>query len=726
MTDLELWAGAECTVNRTGDEFNDQLVLTGHHDRLDDLAALADLGVKALRFPVLWERVSPDPLDEPDWDWSDRGLGLLKRLQIRPIVGLVHHGSGPRHTSLLEDSFVEGLAAHALATARRYPWVNDWTPVNEPLTTARFSALYGHWHPHARDEGAFWTALVKQVEATRAAMKAIRSVNPSARLIQTDDLGRTYATLVLADQAGFDNVRRWMGWDLLCGRVDPQHDLWGRLCDFGLGASLRSLIDDPCPPDVLGINHYLTSDRFLDHRLQRYPAHTHGHNGTQAFADVEAVRVLDPPSAGLRGALEEAWERYGLPLAITEVHNGCSREEQLRWFAEAWATAGDLRGSGVDVQAVTSWALYGNNGWNTLLTAPGIYEPGAYDMRAGRPRPTAMAKLMKAVSTGSALPHAATGAGWWRRPSRLHHPAVSRPAPLRNHPPSGSGPSTARTILILGATGTLGQALARSCRDRGLACHITARSELDLHDPVSIAAALQRHQPWAVVNAAGWVRVDDAEEEREACMRANAIGAIALAEACAARNIATVNFSSDLVFGRGNRTTYAESDAPAPLNVYGESKWRMEQAVARLPGEHLVVRTAAFFSPHDPHNFAAAVIDRLRRGERFAAAADCFVSPTYVPHLCEATLDLLIDGETGVWHLSNGELVSWAQFAARISRACGLDEGMIDFVSGDELGWRAIRPPSSALVSERGAVMPALSQAIERFAREIQGFARIE
>jgi dTDP-4-dehydrorhamnose reductase len=203
-------------------------------------------------------------------------------------------------------------------------------------------------------------------------------------------------------------------------------------------------------------------------------------------------------------------------------------------------------------------------------------------------------------------------------------------------------------------------------------------------------------------------------------MRANAEGAAALAEACTARNIATVNFSSDLVFGSASRATYRESDTPAPLNVYGESKWRMEQAIAGLPGEHLVVRTAAFFSPDDPHNFAVAVVNRLRRGERFAAAADCSVSPTYVPHLCNATLDLLIDGETGVWHLSNGELVSWAQFAVRISRACGLDEGMIDFVSSDELGWKASRPAASALASERGAVMPALSQALELFAQELE------
>lgn len=722
MIDLELWAGAECTVNRVGDEFRDQLILTGHDRRPSDIELLPDLGVKALRFPVLWERVSPDQHSAPDWDWSDRGLNLLRALQLRPIIGLVHHGSGPRHTSLLDDSFVDGLAAHALATARRYPWVTDWTPVNEPLTTARFSALYGYWYPHARDEAAFWTALLTQVEATRAAMEAIRSVNPSARLIQTDDLGRTYATSALADQAGFDNARRWMGWDLLCGRVDPGHDLWKRLCDHGLEARLRSLADQPCVPDMLGINHYLTSDRFLDHRLQRYPPRTHGSNATRAFADVEAVRVLDPPAAGLRGALQEAWHRYGLPLAVTEVHNGCSREEQLRWFTEAWSTADELRSQGTDVRAVTAWALYGSSGWNTLLTAPGLYESGAYDVRSGAPRPTAMAQLMRALTTNRTLPPAAEGLGWWHRPSRLHHPVVSRPAPMSAHsPPARPG---ARLVLILGATGTLGQALARACARRGLAYHLSGRAELDLLDPASIAATLDRHRPWAVMNAAGWVRVDEAEDNDTACMRINAGGALAVAHACTTRAIPTVNFSTDLVFGDACLSVYRESDVPAPLNIYGKSKWRMEQALANLSGQHLIVRTAAFFSPWDRYNFAVAVVDRLRRKERFAAAKDSFVSPTYVPHLCEATLDLLIDEAAGLWHLSNEEAVSWAQFAVRISRACGLDESLIDFVCSGDLGWKASRPRASPLASEKGALMPSLSQAVQQFARELEGLVR--
>jgi dTDP-4-dehydrorhamnose reductase len=93
---LEIWAGVECTVNRVGNEYSDQLELNGHATRLEDLDLFAELGISAIRYPVLWERTAPNSLDEPNWLWADVRLHRLKELGIRPIVGLVHHGSGPR------------------------------------------------------------------------------------------------------------------------------------------------------------------------------------------------------------------------------------------------------------------------------------------------------------------------------------------------------------------------------------------------------------------------------------------------------------------------------------------------------------------------------------------------------------------------------------------------------------------------------------------------------
>lgn len=714
---MELWGGLECTVNRVGDRWGDQIQLTGHDVRDDDIALLAELGLSAIRYPILWERISPNRPDERKWGWTDRRVAELRKHKLRVIAGLVHHGSGPHYTDLLADSFAPGLARHARAVAERYPWIDDWTPVNEPVTTARFSALYGLWYPHRRDERAFWLALLNQVDATRLAMDAVRAVNPSARLIQTDDLGRTYGTAPLRDQSAFDNQRRWAGWDLLCGMVIPGHPLHDRLAALGFGERLRAIADAPYPPDVIGINHYLTSDRFLDHRISRYPATQAGGNGRAAYVDVEAIRALTPPPQGLEGALREAWARYGLPLAVTEAHNGCTRDEQMRWMADAWHSARRLRDEGVDVRAVTSWALLGSNGWDTLLTRPGRYETGAFDVTAGTPRPTALARLLpRLAKEGGARPVA--GQGWWTRPIRLTHPVVPRPAGVRHHrmaQPAGD----ARPILICGATGTLGQAIARACRHRDLPFVLTGREQLELADPGSIARALDAYRPAAAINAAGWVRVDDAEEEADACHAANAVGTAALSEACARRDIPTVTFSTDLVFDGQAGRAYHEEDRANPLNAYGRSKLDAERAVRRLDGRHLIVRTAAFFSPFDPHNFAWHAAEALKRGAHFAAASDHVVSPTYVPHLADAVLDLLIDEATGLWHLTNGSPISWSDFAAQIAVACRQDGSLVDPVPGSALGWRAPRPKMSALDSNRGRVMPSLERAIGCFAAEM-------
>ncbi len=678
----------------------------------------AALGLKTLRYPLVWERASAEIGAPPDWSWTDARLGRIRELGIRPIAGLLHHGSGPRGTDLLDPAFPRLFADYARAAAERYPWIEAWTPINEPLTTARFAALYGVWYPHLRDESAFWTALLNQIEATQLAMAEIRKVNPAAQLIQTEDLGRTYGTRPVGHQIAYDNARRWMTWDLLCGRVGPEHFLHGRLKAFGLGERLAAIADAPCPPDVIGVNHYLTSDRFLDHNIQAYPAGVRGGNDWMAFADVEAIRVATPAPGGLEGALEEAWSRYELPLAVTESHNGCTREEQVRWIREAWDIASRLRVRGVDIRAVTSWALLGSYDWQSLLTRDeGAYEVGAFDVRGRRPRPTAVAAELNRIAAGQGMQHPATiGPGWWRRDVRLEYKPVMRtPDAAEPRREWRAGPGEGRPLLITGATGTLGQALAHACELRGIAYRLTSRQDLRLEDVDSIARCLDATEAWGLINAAGWVRVDEAEADPEACHLANAVGAINLARACAERNVAFLTYSSDLVFDGRKGAPYVESDPPSPLNVYGASKAAAERGVLEAGGRPLIVRTAAFFSPHDPWNFADHVRRTLAAGQSFAAAEDLVVSPTYVPHLVEASLDLLIDGETGVRHIANGGAVTWAGFAIRLAQAFGLDARLVEAVPHARFGWAAPRPMAAPLATERGEVLPSLEQAIQRY-----------
>ncbi|HUP79551.1 MAG TPA: hypothetical protein VM260_13450, partial [Pirellula sp.] len=188
-TELQLWGGIECTRNRVDSIYFDQLQMSDHRYRITDLDEIANLKIRTLRYPVLWESAAPNHAAHIDWRWVDERLGYLRKLEICPIVGLVHHGSGPRYTNLLDDAFATGLASFSLRLARRFPWVEYYTPVNEPLTTARFSALYGHWYPHAKTALTFASAILNQCRATVLSMQAIRSIRPSAKLVQTEDLG---------------------------------------------------------------------------------------------------------------------------------------------------------------------------------------------------------------------------------------------------------------------------------------------------------------------------------------------------------------------------------------------------------------------------------------------------------------------------------------------------------------------------------------------------------
>jgi dTDP-4-dehydrorhamnose reductase len=722
----ELWAGVECTVNRVGDTYSDQLERTGHTLRIKDLERLAELGVRRLRYPILWERTAPEGLDRIDWTWSDERMRALRRLGVRPIVGLVHHGSGPRYTNLLDPEFPEKLAEYAAAVARRYPWATEYTPVNEPLTTARFSCLYGHWYPHERDALQFVRAFLAQCRGTVLSMRAIREINPEAKLIQTEDLGKSFSTPTLAYQADFENERRWLTYDVLCGRLLPHTPMWDYFRWLGVEETeLEWFLENSVPPELLGINHYITSERFLDERTTRYPANFHGGNGRHVYADVEAVRVCAAGVAGPREILREAWERYRLPIAVTEIHLGCTREEQLRWLKEVWGAACDLRAQQVDVRAITAWAAFGAFDWNSLLTRDsGCYEPGVFDLRSPKPRPTVLSKMIRTLASGEQFDHPTLDTpGWWHRLDRLCYPPVLNHRHQFLSPASRSvkkqGDAT-RCLLITGATGTLGQAFARICSKRGLAYELVSREQLDIADPESVKNALDRFEPWAIINAAGYVRVDDAEADVERCMRENMIGPVCLAKECAQQGVELVTFSSDLVFDGLKNEHYVESDNCSPLNVYGKSKAEAELRVLEAFGNALVIRTSAFFGPWDRFNFVHAVLDTLAKGRPFFAANDITVSPTYVPDLVNAVLDLLIDGEHGIWHIANSGGLTWAEFARLAAERAARDPAGVHPRPSRSLGFTAQRPSFTALTSERGSFMPPFEDSLARCFNEMK------
>ena len=419
---LELWGGIECSYNRVRSKYFDQLQYSNHYRRTEeDIGAFADLGIRAMRYPLIWERMQPRRDAPIDWSHAVIAMNALRSANIQPIVGLVHHGSGTRFADVTSPDFALHLSGFAGEVAKKFPWIEYYNPVNEPLTTARFCGLYGLWYPHKRNDRAFVNILLNELKGVALSMQAIRKVNPVAKLVQTEDLAKIYSTPFMKYQADFENNRRWLPFDILCGKLKPGHPLWNYISRYAPDErDLHFFIDNPCPPDILGLDYYPTSERFLDENLQKYPPHYHGHNHRHDYADVEAIRMrLEEPS-GPFVLMQEVWDRYQLPMAVTEVHIHCDTDNQIRWFSEIRHACQELQAKGAKILALTSWALLGSFGWNRLLTSPaGDYEPGAFNVSSGKPVATPLALYLKELASNAGFIHPATsGTGWWKDPSR--------------------------------------------------------------------------------------------------------------------------------------------------------------------------------------------------------------------------------------------------------------------------------------------------------------------
>jgi dTDP-4-dehydrorhamnose reductase len=419
----DIWGGLECSFNRVKNLYMDQLLYCGHYNRaVADIDLIASLGISAMRYPVIWERLHPSPGHSIDWSSVEEPLNALVRNKITPIVGLVHHGSGPAYADILQPTFATGLAGFAAQVAEKFPWIEYYTPVNEPLTTARFCGLYGLWFPHRKNDRAFVQTLLNELKGVVLSMQEIRKINPDAKLVQTEDLAKVYSTPHLQYQARFENRRRWLTYDFLCGKVTPDHPLWRYFLKAGATESqLYFFSDNRCPPDIIGVDYYATSERYLDEDLAKYPQEKHGSNRRERYADVEAFRVMLNEPSGIQVLLKECWDRFHLPIAVTEVHINCDYDNQIRWFAEIRDTCSILLEKGIDIRAVTAWTLYGSYGWNKLLTVTsGEYESGAFDVQTGIPKPTPVADYLRMLANDPAYVHPVQAEkGWWRLEDRF-------------------------------------------------------------------------------------------------------------------------------------------------------------------------------------------------------------------------------------------------------------------------------------------------------------------
>lgn len=719
MTAPRIWVGVEGTLNRVGDRYHCQLRKSGHYLRSDDLAVFAELGAERIRYPCLWDEVCRDSSADFDWRWMDERMAQVKDHGLRPIAGFLHHGSGPRDTSLIDPRFPEKMRQYARAFGERYPWIRDFIPVNEILTTARFSCLYGHWYPHRKNDKDFIRALYNQCKASILAIRELRAINPEVQFIQTEDVGRAQGTALLQYQVNFENERRWLSFDLLLGLLRPGHLMYEFLSKELAEEEFKWMEENACPPDILGINHYPLSNRFLDHRLELYPAHFQGGNSWHRYADVGAVDTgqTEPPTP--YEVLGDVWERFRRPFAVTEVHSRGHREGQMRWFREVWEAATQLSKEGADVRAVTAWSLLGSFDWNQLCTTDaGFYESGVFDLRTadGRPKKTLLTHMLKDLAGTGQFSHPLYSSERW--------PSGEREILFAPKEEVSSCPlfqSKRAPLLITGGRGTLSRSFARICALRGIPYVLLQRQSLDITRPQEVARLLEELKPWAVINAAGYVNVDLAEVESEKCYSSNVVGARILALECQKRAVHFLSFSSDLVFDGFQAEPYLESHKIGPLNVYGHTKAEAERHIMSIDPEALIVRSSAFFSPWDDFNFVTQSLRSLNQGKVVRAPHDTWISPTYTPDLVQSSLDLLLDGEHGLVHLVNDDRLTWFDFAQRAHKKSGFNkEQYLESCSLQQLNLQARRPLNSSLGSERFKLLPSLEEALHNYFRQLE------
>jgi dTDP-4-dehydrorhamnose reductase len=168
-----------------------------------------------------------------------------------------------------------------------------------------------------------------------------------------------------------------------------------------------------------------------------------------------------------------------------------------------WQTLLRLKAEGIPVKAITGWALYGLYGWNKLVTQPcGDYEPGIFNLSSGCPRPTAMAELIKQLTKD---------------------PLYTHPALIMTN--SEAEERLGQPIVIIGKSGTLGSAFGRVLEKRNIRHVMLDRNDLDIADYQKTCELLQRLKPYAVINTAGYVDIDEAESDLQSCYRSNYVGA---------------------------------------------------------------------------------------------------------------------------------------------------------------------------------------------------------
>jgi dTDP-4-dehydrorhamnose reductase len=268
-------------------------------------------------------------------------------------------------------------------------------------------------------------------------------------------------------------------------------------------------------------------------------------------------------------------------------------------------------------------------------------------------------------------------------------------------------------LWIIGKTGQIGRALGAQLGDRAVCL---GSDDLDLSKPDRLPPALDALAadlavPEAIINAAAYTRVDQAETDHAIAFAVNGAAPGALARWCAGRDVPFVHYSTDYVYPGHGETAWREDDDTQPLNEYGRSKLQGDRLVEESGARYLILRTSWVYDGVGK-NFFNTMMRLCRERDTLRVVADQIGAPTYAPHAAAATLSVLARARqvftfpSGVYHLVNGGEVSWHGFAQAIvdeaTRAgVAVRARQVEAISTADFPTPAARPLNSRLDSTR-------------------------
>ena len=228
-------------------------------------------------------------------------------------------------------------------------------------------------------------------------------------------------------------------------------------------------------------------------------------------------------------------------------------------------------------------------------------------------------------------------------------------------------------VFVAGGTGQVARSLVEAARAAGTELIAAGRPDFDLTDEAGMRTSIIAYAPTAIINAAAYTAVDDAEDDEAGATAINADGAGALAATAAELNVPFLHISTDYVFDGAKEGSYTESDAVAPQGSYGRSKLAGEIAVMAANPNAMIFRTAWVYSPFG-NNFCKTMLKLAQNKDTLGIVADQHGNPTYAPDIAIALLTVIKKIEAsgtasdfaGIYHLASTGCTSWHGFAERI------------------------------------------------------------